>query len=460
MYPEAENTWYNAVSGGDMLKKNDIADIFIDDLTVEGAGVGRYDGLAVFVPQALPGEKIRVKIIKLTKSYAVGRLDDIISRSEDRIRPFCGVFDVCGGCTLQHLKYERQLEYKARYIKECFKRIGGIEIEIPVVEAAENRREYRNKASFPVALADGRVQAGFYAPHSHRLVSADCPIQKKAVNGVKNAVLKWANENHIAPYDEKTHTGLLRHIVARQSSNGDIMAGLVLKDWADIKSLAQALEPEVKSIVVNKNDKKQNAIFGEQLRTVAGNGYITEAYDGLRFRVGLKSFLQVNHEQSERLYHIALEFARLSADDLVFDLFCGIGTISLLAARQAKAVVGIEYVEEAVKDAEENARINGIGNAFFLAGDAGKMIDEGIARYGSPDIVILDPPRKGCDTALIKKIVAVEPKRVVYVSCNPSTLARDAALFAGYKVDRVIGVDMFPHTTHVETVVLMSRVID
>ncbi len=441
-----------------MLKKNDHVEITIDDLTVEGAGIGRFEGLAVFVAHALPGEKIKAKIIKLAKSYAVGKLIEIIEPSPKRTAPFCGVFESCGGCTLQHLSYEQQLAFKARHIKECFKRIGGFEIELPDVVRADNIRDYRNKASFPVAQADGRTQAGFFAPHSHRLIAADCPIQKQAINDVKNKVVRWANDNRIAPYDEEKHTGLLRHIVARQSSTGDLMAGVVLRDRADTKALEQALGETVHSLVVNNNEKKHNAILGSQNRTVRGSGYITETYDGLQFRAGLTSFLQVNHEQSEKLYRIALEFAQITEDDTVFDLFCGIGTISLLAARQAKIVLGIEYVEEAVKNAEENAQLNDISNAHFLAGDAGQMIDEGIRQYGRPDIVILDPPRKGCDAPLIKKIVEAEPKRIVYVSCNPSTLARDAALFEGYTVDKVIGVDMFPHTTHVESVVLMSKV--
>lgn len=440
-----------------MLKKNDEFEIKIDDLTVEGAGVGRYEGLAVFVERALPGEKIKARIIKLAKSYAVGRLIEILEPLPDRTAPFCCVFEACGGCTLQHLNYDQQLAFKARHIKECFKRIGGIEIMLPHVMPADNVRDYRNKASFPVAAVDGRAQAGFFAPHSHRLIATDCPIQKQAINDIKNKVIQWANDNKIKPYDEEAHAGLLRHVVARQSSNGELMAGVVLRDWTDTKKLERALEGSAHSIIVNRNEKKQNAILGSQSRTVSGNDYIEETYDGLIFHAGLTSFLQVNHEQSQKLYKIALEFAQITKDDTVFDLFCGIGTISLLAARQAKTVLGIEYVQEAVINAEENARMNNIGNAFFLAGDASEIIDEGIRKYGQPDIVILDPPRKGCDAPLIKKITEATPRRIVYVSCNPSTLARDAALFEGYQVEKVMGVDMFPHTTHVETCVLMSR---
>ncbi len=447
-----------------MLNKNDVIEIDITDLTVDGAGVGRSDGFAVFVPRALPGETVSAKIIKVTKSYAVGRLAKIIKPSEYRAEPFCKAFESCGGCTLQHLTYEQQIEFKAKHIKECFGRIGNIEIDTPQVVKADNIRDYRNKASFPVASVDGKAEAGFYAPHSHRLVATDCPIQKQPINDLKNAVVAWANDNKIQAYDEEKHIGLLRHIVGRQSSDGELMAGVVLKDWTNTKALKEKLKelPGLKSIITNKNDKKQNAILGNKSQTIFGNDYITETYDGLEFRAGLTSFLQVNHEQSQKLYRIALDFAQIDKDSVVFDLFCGIGTITLLAARQAKAVLGIEYVQEAVDNAKENARLNGIENAEFLAGDAGEMIDEGIRLFGKPDIVILDPPRKGCDAKLLGKITAASPERVVYVSCNPSTLARDAALLTkqGYAVIKVVGVDMFPHTTHVECVVLMSRTKD
>jgi len=442
-----------------MPKKNDIIEIKIDDLTVDGAGVGRVEGFAVFVPRALPGETVSAKIIKVTKSYAVGKLIKILSQSIDRIEPFCKVFETCGGCTLQHLSYDQQLVFKARHIKECFKRIGGIEVDTPRVIPAENIRDYRNKAAFPVAPMNDRAEAGFYAPHSHRLVVCDCPIQKPDINDSKNKVIQWANDNSITPYDEQAHKGMLRHIVARQSSRGELMTGIVLRDWTNTETLKRPLQCSGNSVIVNKNEKKHNAILSSQSRTILGDDYITEYYDGLKFRAGLTSFLQVNHEQSEKLYRLALDFAQISKDDIVFDLFCGIGTISLLAARQAKTVLGIEYVQEAVDNAKENAKLNSISNAHFLAGDASQIIDEGIKKFGQPDIVILDPPRKGCDSSLIEKISQASPKRIVYVSCNPSTLARDAAVFAkyGYCVQQVTGVDMFPHTTHVETVIALHR---
>jgi len=445
-----------------MLKKNDDIEITIDDLTVEGAGIGRYYGMAVFVPRALPGETVTARIIKVTKSYAVGRMMALHKASPERVQPFCPVFERCGGCTLQYMSYVAQLEYKRRYVQQCFQRIGGIEISLPEIVASDDERAYRNKAAFPVAMADGEVNAGFFAPRSHQLAVADCGIQQDALNAVKNAVVNWARKNHIAAYDEERGTGTLRHIVARQASDGSIMAGVVVRGRVDEASLIATLKgiPNLKSIVVNINKEKGNAILSSQSRVIWGDAYITEQYEDLNFRAGLTSFLQVNHKQSAKLYDIVLGYADISKKDAVFDLFCGIGTISLLAAKRAKKVLGIEYVPEAVENAQDNARLNNIINAQFLAGDAGEMIDEGIRTVGRPDIVILDPPRKGCDKALIGCIIEAMPKRVVYVSCDPATLARDAAVFCtgGYEVEKIKAVDMFPQTTHVETVISLCRV--
>lgn len=447
-----------------MLNKNDDIEIMIEDLTVEGAGIGRYEGMAVFIPRALPGETVTAQIIKVTGNYAVGRMMQLHKAAKGRTQPFCPVFEQCGGCTLQHLDYAEQLRYKQRYIRECFRRIGSIDIDLPEIVPSEKTCSYRNKAAFPVGEADDGINAGFFAPRSHRMVIADCGIQKSVLNDVKNAVINWARQNGIKAYDEERHTGTLRHIVVRQASGGDIMAGIVVRGKVDEASLVKALKniPDLKSIVLNFNREKGNAILGAESRVIYGDPYITERYEDLNFRAGLTSFLQVNHPQSAKLYDIALRYADISKRDVVFDLFCGIGTISLLAAKRAKRVLGIEYVEEAVKNAQDNAQLNGIGNAQFLAGDAGEMLKKAMDAAGTPDILILDPPRKGCDAALIESIIKATPRKIVYVSCDPATLARDAALLCagGYEVKAVQGVDMFPHTTHVETVVLMSRVID
>lgn len=445
-----------------MFKKNDVIDIHIDDLSIEGAGIGKHNGFTVFIPKALPGETIHAKIIKVKKSYAVARLIKIVEYSEHRIIPFCKVFETCGGCTLQHLDYAAQITFKSKHIKDCFKRLGGIDITMPPIIEADNIRDYRNKASFAVSEIDGKVEAGFYVPRSHRLVVSDCPIQKQLINNIKNVIVNWANNKGVSAYDEVKKTGTLRHIIGRQASEGDLMAGIVARNNVVDKSLISALNDiqELKSVVENINIRETNVILGSENRIVYGDAYITEKYEDLSFGVGLTSFLQINHEQSKKLYQTALDFANISKEDTVFDLFCGIGTISLLAAKRAKNVLGIEYVQSAVDNAKENAKSNGIDNAMFLAGDAGQMIDQVIKDVGKPDIIILDPPRKGCENILINKIVVTCPKKVVYLSCNPATLARDVSLFCkhGYILSDVRGVDMFPHTTHVECVVLMSRV--
>jgi len=454
------NIGYNAIM--EILKKNDDIELIIEDLTVEGAGIGRYEGMAVFVPRALPGETVTARIIKTAKSYAAGKLMQLHKTAEGRVPPFCPVFGRCGGCTLQHLRYEDQLEYKRRYIRECFGRIGGIDIGLPEIEPSGETRAYRNKASFPARQTEDGASAGFFAPRSHRLVAADCGIQRGALNDVKNAVVGWARQSGISAYDEERDTGTLRHIVVRQASGGDIMAGVVARSRVDEASLVKALKdiPGMKSIVLNINREKGNAILGDKSRVLWGDAVITERYGSLDFRAGLSSFLQVNHAQSAKLYDIALGYADISKSDTVFDLYCGIGTISLLGARRAKAVLGIEYVAEAVENARENARLNGIANARFIAGDAAGMIGEGIRMAGRPDIVMLDPPRKGCGKALIDAVIEAAPKRVVYVSCDPATQARDAALLraGGYMVKAVRGVDLFPHTGHVECVILLSSV--
>lgn len=443
-----------------MLIKNDVIELNIEDLTVEGAGIGKHEGMVVFVPRALPGETVKAKIIKLTKSYAVGKLHEILKPSSEREIPFCGSFEACGGCTLQHLSYKGQIEYKSRYIKECFKRLGGIEIDNPEVIAAENIKDYRNKASFPVSQGGFGIEAGFFEPRSHKLVSCDCPIQKQSINSIKDAVVNWANCKNVKAYNEDTGKGTLRHIIGRESSNGEVMAGVVLNNKTDEDSLVSAVKhiDGLKSIVININHDKTNAILGEHEHAIYGDPYITETFDGLSFRAGLSSFLQVNHEQAEKLYKMAIEFADISKEDVVYDLFCGIGTLSLLAARFAKQVLGIEYVQVAVDNAKENAALNNITNAEFIAGDAEQMLDMGLKITGKPDIIILDPPRKGCDSSLIKKLIVLTPKKIVYVSCNAATLARDAALFCdgGYKVASLKGVDMFSHTTHVECCLLLT----
>ena len=444
-----------------MLKKNEVIELNIDDLTVDGAGIGRYDGQIVFVQKALPSECIETKIIKAKKNYAIGLLQRILKSSSERVDPFCPVFGKCGGCSLQHLSYIDQLNYKSNYVQQCLKRIGGIDIKRPEIIPSDNEKEYRNKASFPVAQINGEIVAGFYAHHTHRVIPSYCAVQHSQINKVKDIVVDWAKEKGISAYDEKTGKGSLRHIVVRRSSIGEIMTGIVSTERIIDDELIERLTAVkgMSSIIENINSSKGNNILGSKSTPVYGSGYINEKYGDVKFKASLNSFLQINHVQTEKLYEIALEFADVKQTDTVFDLFCGIGTISLLAAKKAKSVVGIEYVQQAVDNAIENAELNGITNASFLAGDAGEKLDEAIELVGRPDVVILDPPRKGCDEALVKKLCELKPSRIVYVSCSPSTLARDVALLkeGGYVLEEIKAVDMFPQTTHVETVISLRR---
>ncbi len=444
-----------------MLKKNDEIELTIDDLTVDGAGIGRYEGQIVFVQKALPSELITAKIIKAKKSYAIGLLQEIIESSSARVEPFCPVFGKCGGCSLQHLSYPEQLNLKANHVKQCIKRIGGIDIEQPQIIPSDNKKEYRNKASFPVAQLSSEIIAGFYAHHTHRVVPSYCAVQHLYINKVKDIVVAWANKKGISAYDEKSGNGVLRHIVVRRSYTGEVMAGIVSTEKIIDDELMLRLKAVegMKSIVENINNSKGNNILEAKSTPVYGSGYITEIYGDLNFKVSLNSFLQINHGQTEKLYKTTIEFADIIKTDTLFDLFCGIGTISLMAAKKAKSVIGIEYIQQAVDNAIENAELNGITNASFLAGDAGEKLDEGIELAGKPDVIILDPPRKGCDEALVKKLCEIKPSRIVYVSCSSSTLARDIALFkeGGYALEKIKTVDMFPQTTHVECVAKLCR---
>jgi 23S rRNA (uracil1939-C5)-methyltransferase len=448
------------------MKKNEEFTLKIDDLTVDGHGLGRYEGQAVFVPGALPGETAKVSAIKIAKNYAVARLLELIEPSPDRTAPPCGDFKACGGCTLQHLSYEKQLAYKTYYVKNCLKRIGGLEIPVLPCAASPNTTGYRNKSSFPVAPGKEGLVTGFYSPHSHRVVDiSSCGIQDEAANRVLSAVREFAARYDIAPYDETAHTGLLRHIVVRSAKNGEVMAALVingkkLPHAAECADLLREKVPGLASFIVNRNEKKTNVILGETEEVVFGNPYITEEMLGLSFRVSLQSFLQVNREQAENLYKKALDYAALTPDDIVADLYCGIGTLTLAAARQAKKVYGIESVPDAVENANENMQLNGIGNAAFICGDCAEKLPELFKRESGVSAVLLDPPRRGCERAVLDALTEAKPERIVYVSCDAATLARDLKILAegGYTAKEAAPYDMFPQTTHVECCCLLTKI--
>ena len=453
------------------LKKNQIIPLDITGYTAEGSGVGHYNGIAIFVPLAAAGDKLEVKILKVAKSYAYGKIEKIISASKDRIPTDCPQFMRCGGCTFRHISYEAELGAKQQRVQDALERIGGLHYAVlkPIVGADEPDR-YRNKAQLPIGQGTGgNISLGFYAVHSHRIINCEeCLLQPQEFTAAMKAFREWAGKTRDSVYDESTGRGRLRHLFLRKAqATGEIMVCVVVNGNGvhDEEGLADLLEkrvPGLKSFVINVNREKTNVILGSKFRTIRGQDYITDILCGLRFRISPQSFYQVNPRQAERLYNLAGKYAGLTGTETVLDLYCGTGTIGLSMAKQAKHVIGVEVVEQAVEDAKKNAAENGIENAEFLCADAAKAADMLKNRGVRPNVVVLDPPRKGCDSALIDTVAEMAPERVVYVSCDPATLARDIKLFAphGYKPMEATPVDMFPRTAHVETVVLMSRVKD
>lgn len=451
------------------LTKNQIIPLEITGYTAEGSGVGHYHGIAVFVPLAASGDRLEVKILKVAKSYAYGKIEKIVEPSKDRVPADCPQFSRCGGCVYRHISYEAELRAKQQRVQDALERIAGLHFAAlkPIV-GAEKPDRYRNKAQLPVGTApDKKISLGFYAAHSHRIIDCEeCMLQPKEFADAARAFREWESKTHDSVYDESTGRGRLRHLFLRKAeATGEIMACVVVNGngvhaEAELADLLEKRVPGLKSVVINVNREKTNVILGEKCRTVRGQDFITDVLCGLRFRISPLSFYQINPHQAERLYGLAGQYAGLTGKETVLDLYCGTGTIGLSMAKNAGRVIGVEIVEQAVEDAKKNAAENGIENAEFLCADAAKAADMLKNRGVRPDVVVLDPPRKGCDPQLIETVAGMEPPRVVYVSCDPATLARDIKLFAlkGYKTMEVTPVDMFPRTAHVECVVLMTRV--
>ena len=452
-----------------MISKNDIVEIAITGITAEGSGVGRVDGMAVFVPAAAEGDILQVKILKTAKSYAFGKIEKIEKASPHRIQPDCPQFLQCGGCVFRHMTYESELRAKEQRVRDAMQRIGGFDnIKILPIVGAQNPDHYRNKAQLPIGRGgNGQLQMGFFASHSHRIIHSNtCMLQPEIFNSAIEAVQEWASIYKPEPYDEASHKGRLRHLYLRiAEATGEVMVCMVVNangvpGEEELSQLLQTRVPGLKSFVINSNREKTNVIMGKKCRTVWGQDYITDELCGLKFNISPLSFYQINRSQAQRLYTIAGEYANLQANEVVLDLYCGTGTIGLTMASKAKKVIGIEIVEQAIKDAKTNAALNNIENAEFICADAlqaGQILED---RNCTPDVVILDPPRKGCDADLIAAIVKINPARIVYVSCDPATLARDLKIFSKnhYQSVQLTPVDMFPRTAHVEMVVLMSRV--
>lgn len=443
--------------------KNQDLDLIIDALSLEGQGIGRVDGYAVFVPGALPGETVRVHIVKVQPNFAFGKLLSVTEASKDRVAPACSAYPACGGCVLQHLAYPAQLAMKQQSVLDALTRIGGFsDVPMRPILGMRDPWRYRNKGSFPFAGAGAGAAFGFFAPRSHRLIPlSDCPIQSKRIMDVVQHVEEWANTCRISAYNEETKRGILRHVMVRETVSGGVMAVIVTTtDKLPHRDALLTLLSDVDSVWQNVNAADTNVIFGSDFRLVAGAPALTETVAGLSFSVSPQSFLQVNAAQTAVLYQAAVELLAPRPDETVVDAYCGIGTISLLLAQSAGRVIGIELVEAAVADAKENAKRNGLANAEFLTGAVEDVLPRLVADGTQLSAVAIDPPRKGCEPAVLDAIAASGVSRMVYVSCAPATLARDAKLLSehGFVLSAVQPVDMFPHTGHVETVVLMSRV--
>ncbi len=449
------------------VSRGQLLELDIESINNEGEGVGRYAGFTVFVPGTAAGDRVTATVLSLQKTYARALLGTVLHASPHRVTPPCAYYGACGGCQLQHLSYDEQLRQKRQIVRDALLRIGGLDLPVNPMLGMTDPWRYRNKVQVPAGLENGAVVTGFYSPRSHRIVRVDsCLLQHPAQDPAIAAVRNTLQALSIPIYDETSHTGLLRHIMARTSfATGKTLLTLVAngrqlpQQQRLVASLSSAVD-NLAGIVLNINTRRGNVILGSEEQLLWGEPYLEEKLWGLSLRISPRSFLQVNSIQAEILYAKVREYAALTGRETVFDLYCGAGTIGLYLSREAKKVVGVEAVSSAVADAEENAGINNITNAEFHQARAEELVPKLLAGGYHADVVVIDPPRKGCDEKLLRTIAATRPSRVIYVSCNPATLARDLRCLTGhgFAVREVQPVDMFPHTAHVECVVLMSRV--
>lgn len=482
------------------LKKEDVVALTIEHIGSEGEGIGKYEGYTLFVKDAVVGDEVKVKVIKTKKSYGYARLLEIVKPSPYRVTPRCEVARQCGGCQIQQLAYEKQLEYKQQKVKDCFRRIGGFEEIIDAAQVQENETvgqavimepivgmkepyHYRNKSQFPVGRnKSGEIVTGFYAGRTHCIIDHDaCHIGASMNEAILRVVKDYMKEFGVPPYDEENHTGLIRHVLIRIGFvTGEVMVCLVINgnklpkaevlaerlanvsERCDLQTegIESAKERKVTSVCLNVNKEKTNVILGPNIIPVYGEPFITDYIGAVKYQISPLSFYQVNPVQTKKLYDLTMEYAGLTGNEIVWDLYCGIGTISLFLAQKANKVYGVEIIPQAIEDAKHNAALNQITNAEFFVGAAEEVMP---AKYREEnlraDVIVVDPPRKGCETSLLDTIAAMEPKRIVYVSCDPATLARDAKYLKelGYDVKKFRPVDQFSHSTHVETVALLVK---
>ena len=439
-----------------MIEKNKTYTTEITGVGEKGEGIGRIDGFAVFVPYALLGEMVEVLIVKVLKNYAFGKIVNVINPSNERTKPKCPVFYQCGGCDYHHCTYEMELKNKTNKVRDCIQRIGGLDIEVANT-LGSTKMHYRNKSQFPVT-PEG---IGFYAPRSHRVIPvSNCLIQHEKSNRVIEIVKQFMADFHVKPYDEATGKGVIRHIFTRCTLTNQVMICIVTasKDLKNADCLVSMLKNEFGeniSVIQNINPKNTNVILGKENILLWGEATVTDKIGDLYFEISPQSFFQINPQQTKVLYDKVAQLADLNGNENVLDLYCGIGTIGLYLSKNAKTVTGVEIVPEAIENAKRNAILNDIKNAKFHVGNSEDLAEN----FKDTDVIIIDPPRKGCDEKLLKTIDEINPKKVVYVSCNPATLARDLKILDGYgyKADIIYPVDMFPKTSHVECCVLLCR---
>lgn len=450
------------------MKKDDIIELTIEDLGIDGEGIGKADGMALFVKDAVVGDRIRAKIMKMKKNYGYVRLLEVLEPSPVRCTPRCEFARQCGGCQLQAMTYEAQLDFKAKKVWNHLTRIGGLtDLAVPEIIGMEDPWRYRNKAQFPFGTdKEGNVVTGFYAARSHNIIPCtECWLGVEENREILEKILAHLKKFRIPAYEEKTGKGLLRHVLIRKGfTTGEVMVCLILngKIMPKMEQLVESLReiPGMTSITINVNTKNTNVIMGTEMISVWGRDYITDYIGNIKYQISPLSFYQVNPVQTRKLYETALEYADLKGNETVWDLYCGIGTISLFLAQKAGKVYGVEIVPEAIADAKVNAKLNGITNAEFFVGKAEEVLPEKYKNEGIyADVIVVDPPRKGCDPAALETMVKMQPERIVYVSCDSATLARDVKWLGehGYEVKKVKACDMFPGTVHVETVCLLSR---
>ena len=449
-----------------MIEKNKEYIVDIIDNGFEGEGIAKIDDFVIFIPEAIIGEKVKIKVLKVNKSSAFGKIIEILEPSKYRVKSDCETYSKCGGCNLRHIDYKHSLEMKKNSVKNTLRKALKRDVEISEIIGMENPCYYRNKLQYPVGLDNnGKITMGVFANRSHRIIETlDCKIQNKDCQKIAKDVFEFLKEKKIQAYDEESKEGLIRHIIVRIGiKTNEIMVILVLNSW-DLPYEKELIDfiinrnPKVKTIVKNLNNKNTNVILGQENKTIFGEGYIYDYLDDKKFKISPLSFYQVNPVQTVKLYQKAVEFAELSGNEIIFDLYCGVGTIGIFASNKAKKLYGIEVIENAIKDARLNAKINNIDNAEFFVGNVEEILPKFLKeREIKPDVVFLDPPRKGCDITAIQTLLDVKPSKIIYISCNPASLARDLKIFdEKYEIKKISLVDMFPGTSHVECVAVLN----